>query len=291
MKIQALLLLGCNGMQHEKGRPDGFAIHIGGGAFDAGTSEALAKWAIRKCEKKVCAVWPWAQCPLGSRQFDRERKLTQAPCCHKCWNKCPPYLARHKMHNQSVFSDNEIRRKIKEEIWRFLEDDIECEKTKMKDIFFDNTDDHGMDFSVLKDDIEQGHGIMHDDCEEGDEECENNFESLLSSEGGELTYNFNPNMMNDLMMNDPPMSAPSHVDTKRREAQCTGQWDWYKCHGTKEAKCCKGACLNQEDGEAKKHCDLCQCNGRCDYLHSPEEAQAKKRELRCHEFQEKNEEY
>merc|ERR1711935_503953 len=91
MKLQAsMILLGCDAMKHMDGKLDQFAIHIGGGAFDAGTSETLAKWAIRKCEKKVCSVWPWAQCPLHTTKFDKDKKLTQAPCCHKCWNKCPP---------------------------------------------------------------------------------------------------------------------------------------------------------------------------------------------------------
>jgi hypothetical protein len=239
-------------MKHEKGRTDEFKIHIGGGAFDAGTSEALAKWAIRKCEKKVCAVWAWAKCPLD-REFGKESKMTQAPCCHKCWNKCPPYLARHKAKDRSSFANNEKRRAIKDQIWKFLEDDIQCETTKLKQQFM-NPEEHGMSFANIAGDL------MDDDCEEGDEECENEFSK----------YNMDNGMQNDF-----------NVRNLHRDPSCDDNFGWYKCHGSKSAKCCSKSCLKQADGEAKPICDQCGCNGRCDYLHDIASTFQKNQQLNC----------
>lgn len=262
MKIQALLVLGASAMKHEKGRTDEFKIHIGGGAFDAGTSEALAKWAIRKCEKKVCAVWAWAKCPLD-RQFGKESKMTQAPCCHKCWNKCPPYLARHKAKDRSSFANNEKRRAIKDQIWKFLEDDIQCETTKLKQQFM-NPEEHGMSFAMLSGDL------MDDDCEEGDHECENSFGK----------YN--------MMANDYPSGLSRNGP--RADASCGDKTGWFKCHGSKDAKCCSKGCLNQAEGETKPLCDACNCNGKCDYLHDIAAAFEKNNQLRCDLYQEGQEE-
>lgn len=253
MKIQALLVLSASAMKHEKGRTDEFKIHIGGGAFDAGTSEALAKWAIRKCEKKVCAVWAWAKCPLD-REFGKDSKLTQAPCCHKCWNKCPPYLARHKAKDRSSFANNEKRRAIKDQIWKFLEDDIQCETTKLKQQFM-NPEEHGLSFAHIAGDL------LDDDCEEGDEECENEFSK----------YNMQNDMMNDGNVRNHPVRDPS----------CDDKLGWFKCHGSKTAKCCSKGCLNQAEGEDKPLCDQCNCNGRCDYLHDIAYAYEKNAQLRC----------
>jgi hypothetical protein len=261
MKIQALLVLSASAMKHEKGRTDEFKIHIGGGAFDAGTSEALAKWAIRKCEKKVCAVWAWAKCPLD-REFGKDSKLTQAPCCHKCWNKCPPYLARHKAKDRSSFANNEKRRAIKDQIWKFLEDDIQCETTKLKQQFM-NPEEHGLSFAHIAGDL------MDDDCEEGDEECENEFSKY--------------NMAND-MMNDPDNSgqiAPNYRVHPVRDPSCDDKHGWFKCHGFAKSKCCSKGCLNQAEGEDKPLCDQCNCNGRCDYLHDAVFAFEKNSQLRC----------
>ena len=73
------------------------------------------------------------------------------------------------MQNRYAFANSERRRQIKEQIWEFLEEDIQCEKTKLKDTFMD-ADEQGHSWQSIAD--EQ----LHDeDCEEGDEECENNF--------------------------------------------------------------------------------------------------------------------
>lgn len=116
-------------------RLDPQGVHIGGGAFDKGTSEGIARWAIKKCQRKVCSVWPWAQCPTKPDMKGESNRQVKGPCCHKCWNKCPPYLARKKMDNRRVFAQGESRRLCKEEVWKFLEDDVECEKSRLKDDF------------------------------------------------------------------------------------------------------------------------------------------------------------
>lgn len=266
-----MILLGCDAMKHMDGKLDQFAIHIGGGAFDAGTSETLAKWAIRKCEKKVCSVWPWAQCPLHTTKFDKDKKLTQAPCCHKCWNKCPPYLARHKLNDRSAFANSEKRRAIKEQIWEFLEDDIQCEKTKLKAEFM-NPSDAGLNMAqILGDDNES---ILDDDCEEGDEECENDF--------GRYNLVNNGMLMDDVKFDEPEESeegeggvdertarlSPMQI-AKAHEKECYtyAPHSDFDCHGHKNAKCCSNSCLNQGTN-AKDACDKCGCNGVCGYLHN-----------------------
>merc|ERR1712037_383385 len=47
------------------GKTDAQGIHIGGGAFDAGTPEGVALWAIRKCRKKICHSWSFGRCPIN----------------------------------------------------------------------------------------------------------------------------------------------------------------------------------------------------------------------------------
>ena len=57
----------------------------------------------------------------------RNSKVSRAPCCHKCWNKCPPYLARRYLADSTVFQDKDIRRYIKEEVWSFLSEDVQVQ--------------------------------------------------------------------------------------------------------------------------------------------------------------------
>lgn len=266
-----MILLGCDAMKHMDGKLDQFSIHIGGGAFDAGTSETLAKWAIRKCEKKVCSVWPWAQCPLHTTKFDKDKKLTQAPCCHKCWNKCPPYLARHKLNDRSAFANSEKRRAIKEQIWEFLEEDIQCEKTKLKAEFM-NPSDAGLNMDqILGDDDES---ILDDDCEEGDEECENDFGRynlvnngmLMDSVGGfdeEAEEGEGGVDERAAARLSPEQMAEAH----KKECYTYAPHSDFDCHGHKHAKCCSNSCLNQGTN-AKDSCDKCGCNGVCGYLHN-----------------------
>lgn len=138
MKLALALFASVYGMEMGYGKDDPRGVHIGGGAFDPGTSDGLALWAIRKCKKKVCAVWPWAKCPLSDiSELGKNGRKTRGPCCHKCWNKCPPYLARHRDHDHGVFSNAEKRRFLKDEVWKFLQDDIECETSRLKEEFFD----------------------------------------------------------------------------------------------------------------------------------------------------------
>ena len=59
-------------------------------------------------------------------------------------------------------------------------------------------------------------------------------------------------MMNDGNVRNHPVRDPS----------CDDKLGWYKCHGSKTAKCCSKGCLNQAEGEDKPLCDQCNCNGR-----------------------------
>jgi len=274
MKLQAsMILLGCDAMKHMEGKVDQFSIHIGGGAFDAGTSETLAKWAIRKCEKKVCSVWPWAQCPLNTTKFDKDKKLTQAPCCHKCWNKCPPYLARHKMNDKSAFANNLKRRAIKEQIWSFLEDDIQCEKTKLKAEFL-NPEQAGISFAEI---MGEDESILDDDCEEGDEECENDFGRYNLENNGMLMDGFvggfeAPERSRPVKLTE----AQKLQHAQANAAQCYSYEEHsdFDCHGHKHAKCCKPGCLN-DASNSKDPCNKCGCNGVCGYLHNTYEQLSK----------------
>ncbi|CAG5094356.1 Oidioi.mRNA.OKI2018_I69.XSR.g13481.t1.cds [Oikopleura dioica] len=114
------------------GKLDDDGIHIGGGAFDAGTPEEVALWSIRKCRKKICAAWSFGRCPINNiSELDGNAKVSRAPCCHKCWNKCPPYLARRFLADSSVFQDKEVRRYVKEEVWSFLSEDVQCDLSRL----------------------------------------------------------------------------------------------------------------------------------------------------------------
>jgi len=272
----SLLVLGSDAMKHMEGKTDQFHVHIGGGAFDAGTSETLAKWAIRKCEKKVCSVWPWAKCPLDTTKFDKEKKLTQAPCCHKCWNKCPPYLARHKMNDRLVFQNGDKRRAIKEQIWKFLEKDIQCETTKLKAEFL-NPEVNGMSFDEL------AHEDFEDECEDIEDQeermqCEDKFEKYQLEKNGN-DGDFKATLLNNGMMMDSVgfeksrprvvSRTPEEIAESNREA-CFAKYSEFNCHGHANAKCCSNGCLNQGN-KPKEHCDACKCNGFCGYLHNPYE--------------------
>jgi len=299
MKLQAsMILLGCDAMKHMDGKLDQFAIHIGGGAFDAGTSETLAKWAIRKCEKKVCSVWPWAQCPLHTTKFDKDKKLTQAPCCHKCWNKCPPYLARHKLNDRSAFANSEKRRAIKEQIWEFLEDDIQCEKTKLKDEFM-NPSEAGLSLAqIIGDDSES---ILDDDCEEGDEECENDFgrynlvnngawmanDEGLDKKGATEAEETKGGVdvretLDERTARLSTMTSKQIAAAHMTECYTYAPHSDFDCHGHRGAKCCSNSCLNQGTN-AKDACDKCGCNGVCGYLHNTY-AQLAKDPYHCYEL-------
>ena len=59
-------------------------------------------------------------------------------------------------------------------------------------------------------------------------------------------------MMNDGNVRNRPVRDPS----------CDDKLGWFKCHGSKTAKCCSKGCLNQGEGEDKPLCDQCNCNGR-----------------------------
>jgi len=78
-------------------------------------------------------------------------------------------------------------------------------------------------------------------------------------------------MMNDGNVRNRPVRDPS----------CDDKLGWFKCHGSKTAKCCSKGCLNQGEGEYKPLCDQCNCNGRCDYLHDIAYAYEKNAQLRC----------
>jgi hypothetical protein len=56
-------------------------------------------------------------------------KVSRAPCCHKCWNKCPPYLARRYLADSTVFQDKDVRRYVKEEVWSFLSEDVQVQRS------------------------------------------------------------------------------------------------------------------------------------------------------------------
>lgn len=60
--------------------------------------------------------------------------MSRAPCCHKCWNKCPPYLARRYLADSTVFQDKDVRRYIKEEVWSFLSEDVQCDLSRLEEI-------------------------------------------------------------------------------------------------------------------------------------------------------------
>jgi len=239
MKL-ALGLFAIASAMEGHGKPDKHGIHIGGGAFDQGTTDNLALWAIRKCKKKVCAVWPWAKCPLKDvGEIDKDERKTRGPCCHKCWNKCPPFLARHKMSDKSVFSNSAKRRDIKEEVWQFLQEDIECETSRLKDEFMSNS-------------VFLGHSM----------------EALVGVAGGAMESSLaNPvAMLNDGMLND---ATPQRL---RNAAYCDedGQgypkgFNYYKCHGHKDAFCCSNRCRNQPNAKGGR-CEPCQCNGKCEYM-------------------------
>ena len=66
-------------------------------------------------------------------------------------------------------------------------------------------------------------------------------------------------MQNDMMLNDPMSNARNHPT---RDPSCDDKFGWYKCHGSKSAKCCSPGCLNQVEGKAKPTCDQCNCKGR-----------------------------
>lgn len=87
------------------------------------------------------------------------------------------------MQNRYAFANSERRRQIKEQIWDFLEEDIQCEKTKLKDTFMD-ADEQGHDWQSIADEH------LHDeDCKEGDEECENDFQRYkVSTDFYQATY-------------------------------------------------------------------------------------------------------
>jgi len=224
MKLALALVASASGMMGH-GRSDMEGVHIGGGAFDPGTTDGLALWAIRKCKKKVCAVWPWAKCPLGDiSQMGKEGKTSRGPCCHKCWNKCPPYLARHKVRDNGVFSNAEKRRFIKDEVWAFLQDDIECETSRLKTEFMEAHEENGYGMSEL--------------------------ESYGNAQDGVV-----------MMMNDPSLGGGENAAIA---AECDNKYNWYQCQGHKKAHCCANTCLNNPDKNAGK-CALCKCHGKCAY--------------------------
>ena len=61
-------------MKHEKGRTDEFKIHIGGGAFDAGTSEARKQFPYRPLGLKFTRV-VYFSFPEKKREFGIGSKL------------------------------------------------------------------------------------------------------------------------------------------------------------------------------------------------------------------------
>jgi len=64
------------------------------------------------------------------------------------------------------------------------------------------------------------------------------------------------NMQNDMMNDGNVRNHPV------RDPSCDDKLGWFKCHGSKTAKCCSKGCLNQAEGEDKPLCDQCNCNGR-----------------------------
>lgn len=195
----------------------------------------MALWAIRKCKKKVCAVWPWAKCPLTDiGDMSKENKKTRGPCCHKCWNKCPPYLARHKAGDKNVFGNSEKRRYLKDEVWKFLQNDIECETSRLKDEFTYNAEEQGHSMSELSEYVN-----MHDSTIDG-----------FSSEGGMLI--FSPDTDGTIMLHDATETKP--------DPACSERFGWYQCHGSKVGHCCSNGCLNNPDRLTGK-CGLCECAG------------------------------
>lgn len=259
MKLALTLYASVFGMEDGTGhgKQDADNIHIGGGAFDAGTHDALALWAIRKCKKKVCAVWPWAKCPLTDiGDMSKENKKTRGPCCHKCWNKCPPYLARHKAGDKNVFGNSEKRRYLKDEVWKFLQNDIECETSRLKDEFTYNAEEQGHSMSELSEYVN-----MHDSTIDG-----------FSSEGGMLI--FSPDTDGTIMLHDAK-------ETAKPDPACSERFGWYQCHGSKVGHCCSNGCLNNPDRLTGK-CGLCECAGKCDYLDRMIWTKSEERRMNCH---------
>lgn len=137
MKLTIALIASANAMADGTGhgKEDKSGIHLGGGAFDSGTPRDTALWAIRKCRKQICATWPWAKCPTTEISDIETGRETRGPCCHKCWNKCPPYLARHRIVDRGIFSNAESRRDLKDAVHSFLQNDIQCETARMEKEF------------------------------------------------------------------------------------------------------------------------------------------------------------
>jgi len=211
MKLALTLFASVFGMEGH-GKLDDDNIHIGGGAFDPGTTDGLALWAIRKCKKKVCAVWPWAQCPLTDiSDMTKSGRKTRGPCCHKCWNKCPPYLARHRDNDHGVFGNAAKRRYLKDEVWKFLQNDIECETSRLKDEF--------MDVSNV--------GL--------------NMEAYFGTDGENM----------GMLMMQNTEGIDGEVEETRDEA-CDEKFGWYQCNGHKFGHCCSNGCLNNPDKSTGK---------------------------------------
>lgn len=242
MKLTITLFASVFGMEGH-GRMDADNIHLGGGAFDPGTSDGLALWAIRKCKKKVCAVWPWAKCPLNDiSELGKNGRKTRGPCCHKCWNKCPPYLARHRDNDQGVFSNASKRRFLKDEVWRFLQDDIECETSRLKEEFFD---------------AEQvGHDM-----------------EIFDIDGGGLAM-----MQMDVGFGG-AMQAIAEPDESCSEKfgwfQCHGHSKAYCCSNS----CLNNP--TKQTGKCQAAPAGCGCNGKCDYRDRIEWTMAESRRLNC----------
>jgi len=249
MKLALTLFASVYGMEGH-GREDDTGVHIGGGAFDPGTSDGLALWAIRKCKKKVCAVWPWAKCPMSDiSDLGKNGRKTRGPCCHKCWNKCPPYLARHRDADQGVFSNASKRRMLKDEVWKFLQNDISCETSRLKEEFMDR--DHvGYDMSDL--------------------------DGSYNEEGLEGSF--------VMMEMDVGMGGGAFAQVREPDESCYEKLGWYQCHGHKAAHCCTNSCLNNPNKQTGK-CQAkpvgCGCNGKCDYRDRITWAVAESRRLNC----------
>jgi len=259
MKLAVTLVASVLGMEGH-GHLDPKGIHLGGGAFDPGTSDGLALWAIRKCKKKVCAVWPFAKCPLNDiTELSRSDRATRGPCCHKCWNKCPPYLARHRTADQTVFSNSETRRYLKDEVWEFLQEDIECETTRLKEEFL-SVEKVGADIDMVIGDQSGFEGAV----------------ILSEPDTDGMLMDFAP------VEEAEEAEEEGGVDDRTVNEACEDKTGWYQCHGHRHAHCCRDGCLNNPD-RTTGICgaDKCACFGKCDYRDRIEWTITEGRKLGC----------
>merc|ERR1739838_642586 len=123
-------------------------------------------------------------------------------------------MGRHREIDHAVFSNGEKRRFIKDEVWEFLENDIECETSRLKSEFMEE-ENTGYDIETIHGENGVAHVIFQN----------NDNENFMPNNPMLHTPDLNGGFVEEVEADEEALEA----EREEKKKECANKDGWYQC--------------------------------------------------------------